>query len=117
MDVSMAIINLNSPNSDALQAFYRDVVQVPQVPGTPRFAAGDAMFIIDSHSEVTGKAENPARWLLNFKVNDLAGETQRLKDAGVPCIREMGRQEWGGVMSTFVDPDGNYFQLIDWPDH
>jgi predicted enzyme related to lactoylglutathione lyase len=70
------------------------------------------MFVVDGHSELSGPTKEPARVLINFVVDDLPAEEQRLKDAGVECIRSQGREFWGGVISTFVDPDGNYFQLM-----
>ena len=45
--------------------------------------------------------------------NDLAAEHARLDAAGVPVHRKMGREEWGGVISTFEDPDGHYFQRME----
>ena len=50
--------------------------------------------------------------LINFFVDDLAAEQARLEGLGVKFIRTAGREEWGGVISTFLDPDGNYCQLI-----
>ena len=51
--------------------------------------------------------------LLNFMVDDLAAEQKRLEAQGVKFIRTAGKEYWGGVISTFVDPDGNYPQLIE----
>ena len=33
--------------------------------------------------------------------------------AGAKVIRDRGKEYWGGIISTFEDPDGNYFQLIE----
>jgi predicted enzyme related to lactoylglutathione lyase len=52
--------------------------------------------------------------LINFFVDDLAAEQKRLKDQGVKFIREEGKEYWGGSISTFLDPDGNYCQLIQY---
>ena len=38
---------------------------------------------------------------------------QRLEEQGVTFIRTAGRETWGGIISTFTDPDGNYLQLIE----
>jgi predicted enzyme related to lactoylglutathione lyase len=51
--------------------------------------------------------------LLDFFVDDLAAEQKRLEAAGVKFIRTAGKEPWGGVISTFLDPDGNYCQLIE----
>jgi len=52
--------------------------------------------------------------LLNFFVEDLAAEQARLEGHGVEFVRKAGKEYWGGVISTFVDPDGNYCQLIEY---
>ena len=58
-------------------------------------------------------AKEPQRALINFMVEDLKAEQSRLKAAGVQFIREEGKEEWGGTISTFLDPDGNYCQLVE----
>ena len=52
--------------------------------------------------------------LIDFFVEDIAAEQARLKSHGVKFIREEGKEHWGGVISTFLDPDGNYCQLIQY---
>lgn len=51
--------------------------------------------------------------LINMFVEDIAAEQARLQAQGVTFIREQGKEYWGGVISTFLDPDGNYLQLIE----
>lgn len=46
-------------------------------------------------------------------VADLQSEQARLEKSGVKFIRNAEREYWGGVISTFLDPDGNYCQLIE----
>jgi len=70
--------------------------------------------IIDGHSEIHGPTKEPPRVLLNLMVDDLAAEQSRLEGQGVRFIRTAGREYWGGVISTFLDPDGNYIQLIEY---
>ena len=81
--------------------------------GPNAFNAGGTTFLIDGHSEVSGKNSDPPRVLINFFVDDLTAEQARLESASVEFIRKAGKEEWGGVISTFVDPDGNYGQLIE----
>jgi uncharacterized glyoxalase superfamily protein PhnB len=106
------ITNVNSENAEDLIRFYQETVGLERDPNSGGFLVGDGMFVVDGHSEIKGQTKEPARVLVNFVVDDLPGEEQRLKDAGVECIRSQGREFWGGVISTFVDPDGNYFQLM-----
>lgn len=115
MKVNQFIVNVTSEQPEALTAFYRDVVELPPQAdmGPGAFDMSGAVFIIDGHSEVHGPAKEPQRWLFSFFVDDLAAEQRRLEERGVKFIRTAGREEWGGVISTFLDPDGNYGQLIE----
>jgi len=84
----------------------------PQI-GDGAFIVGEgAAFVIDGHSETRGAAKEPQRALINFWVDDVQAERERLEAAGVTFIRKEGIEYWGGVISTFLDPDGNYCQLM-----
>ena len=115
MKVTQCIVNVNSGDPDKLVTFYRDVIGLEPNPdmGPNAFNAGGTMFLIDGHSEVSGKNNDAPRTLINFFVEDLSAEQARLEGAGVEFVRTAGKEEWGGVISTFVDPDGNYGQLIE----
>ena len=115
MAVSSFLINVTSEQPERLFKFYADVVGLPRNTDMGEFAlmAGPTPFLIDGHSDVKGGAKEPARVLMDFFVDDLAAEQKRLEDQGVKFIRKAGKEEWGGVISTFVDPDGNYGQLIE----
>jgi predicted enzyme related to lactoylglutathione lyase len=116
MQVTQFILNVTSDDPERLGEFYRNVVQLepnPQV-GEHAFKIGEgATFIIDGHSETKGKAKEPHRVLIDFMVDDIAAEEARLEAEGVTFIRKQGREYWGGVISTFLDPDGNYAQLME----
>ena len=116
MNVNSLIVNVNSGDPDRLTSFYRETVQLPPQegmgPGAFQLGGENAVFIIDGHSEVSGKAKEPPRVLINFMVDSAADETARLEAAGVPVVRRLGVQDWGGIISTFTDPDGNYFQVM-----
>ena len=114
MKVNQLILTVTSEDPDRLAAFYADTVGLPKNPdvGERAFTAGGTIFLIDGHSETKGAAKEPHRMLINFFVDDLAAEQRRLEGQGVRFIRTAGREQWGGVISTFLDPDGNYCQLI-----
>src|SRR5215213_3223880 len=115
MKVTSFILNVTSEQPERLKAFFRDTVQLqphPQI-GDGAFTVGDgAAFVIDGHSETKGTAKEPQRALINFWVDDVQSERERLEAAGVTFIRKEGTEYWGGVISTFLDPDGNYCQLM-----
>jgi predicted enzyme related to lactoylglutathione lyase len=111
----MFAVMRHSGEADRLRDFFRNVLGLsddfPHL-GNP-FMAGETAIYIGSHSEVHGAARESARTMLNLFVGDLAAEQKRLEDRGVTFIRSAGKEYWGGVISTFVDPDGNYLQLIE----
>jgi len=108
-------INITSEQPDRLIAFYRDVLQLTPEPeiGEGAFDVGGTSLLIDGHSETRGPAKEPQRVLINFFVDDIDAEQARLEAQGVEFFRDKGREYWGGVISTFRDPDGNYLQFIE----
>jgi predicted enzyme related to lactoylglutathione lyase len=115
MNVTSFNINVTSEHPERLAAFYRDIVGLTpnEQMGDGAFDVAGAAFLIDGHSETKGDTKEPQRMLINFFVEDLAAEQQRLEAEGVRFIRTAGKEYWGGLISTFVDPDGNYAQLIE----
>ncbi len=116
MQVNSISIQLASPDPKRLVEFYRDVVQLPvdDTMGEVAFKLGDAgtLFLVD-HSQVTGPTREPARTIIDLHVSGIEAEHDRLKAAGVQFTRDKGVEFWGGIISTFNDPDGNIVQLID----
>ena len=116
MAVSSFLINITSEQPERLTKFYADVLGLPRNKdmGESAFMVGPTPFLIDGHSDVHGPAKEPQRALLDFFVDDLAAEQKRMEGLGVKFIRTAGKEEWGGTISTFLDPDGNYCQLIEY---
>ena len=116
MQVDTISIQLASDNPAKLVAFYRDVVQLPvdDTMGEVAFKLGPAatLFIVP-HSEVSGPAREPARAILDLHIQGIDAEQARLDAAGVQFSRRKGVEYWGGVISTFADPDGNTVQLME----
>jgi uncharacterized glyoxalase superfamily protein PhnB len=110
MDVTGAVINITSENTERLEACYRDVLQLPRAEemGEWAFRARPLELIIDGHSETRRPTAEPSRVLINLVVADVVGERERLKAAGVAFTPE--REPWGGTIATMRDPDGGYVQ-------
>ena len=114
MQVSQFILNIASERPNALFKFYRDVLALPEAAIPCSVRAGGALIMFDSHSQVHGGAREPQRYLINLQVEDIALEQARIEAQGVTFIRRKGREHWGGIISTFLDPDGNYVQLVQY---
>ena len=117
MNVTSISLQLASDDPGRLVSFYRDTVGLPVVEGMGDHAfslGGESVLFLVDHSQVSGPTREPARAILDLHVADFDGEHLRLKAAGVHFSREKGVEYWGGVISTFNDPDGNIIQLIDY---
>ncbi len=71
---------------------------------------GNTYFTIGKHSEVKGKTNEPQRVILNFATEKVKDEFARIKQVGAQVIKEPYELE-GNWITTFADPDGNYFQI------
>jgi len=116
MNVEQFVINVNSEQPERLTSFYKDIVGLtPRFDITPgAFMVGSSSFvalIVEGHNEVKGSTREPARVLLNFVVDDVIAEQQRLESQGVHFTRPAYTEAGVGVFATFADPDGNCCQL------
>ena len=116
MEIQEISIQLATEKPHELLAFYRDVVGLPVVEGMGdhalRLGPSGVLFLVD-HSEVRGRTPEPARAIIDLHVSDLDAQQERLEAAGVKFLRSKGVEYWGGVISTFEDPDGNRIQMIE----
>ena len=109
-------IQLASPDRERLYAFYRDIVQLPlreNMGPDNLILTADATLAIVDHSGVSGSTREPARVIVDVWVDDIESEHARLSAAGVKFTRDKGFEFWGGIISTFNDPDGNIVQIIE----
>lgn len=109
-------VMLGSENSKKLAQFYTKVLGEPGWAENDWYAynAGGANLVIGPHSEVKGTNKSPARIMITFDTVDVRKEFERIKAAGAKVIAkpyQPGKDESGGWIATFADPDGNYFQL------
>lgn len=114
------MLNLNSIMVGSEQAkvmaqFYAKVFdKKPDMEdgGFSGWTVGSTFFGVGEHSEVTGKAKEPQRMIINLETKEVKEEFERIsKIEGATVIKEpyeMG----GGWIATIADPDGNYFQLM-----
>ena len=102
----------------AMARFYRDTLGL-----TPRSAKDDfinfdwqgARLSVGVHNRVHGPSRDPLRVMIHLTVADIRAVHARLARAGVVFTRAPEREEWGGWVATFADPDGNTLQLMQLP--
>ena len=111
-------INIWTRDLERLQIFYRDTLKLPLHSDHGDFVVfcfGGMRLNLGLHDEVEGATKDPYRIMINFGVQDIHSEHQRLVSKGVNFIRHPQKERWGGWVATFPDPDGNLLQLLDLP--
>lgn len=81
--------------------------------GFSGWMVGNGFLSIGAHTDIKGKAKEPARQIMFFETSDVKGEFTRIKDLGAEVIAApyQPNPEGDFWLATFADPDGNYFQL------
>jgi predicted enzyme related to lactoylglutathione lyase len=91
--VTNFLLNITSEDPERLKAFYGDVIGLEKNAdmGDDAFhAGGGATLAIDGHSETKGGTKEPQRYLIDFFVEDVKSERERLEAKGVNFIRKEG---------------------------
>jgi predicted enzyme related to lactoylglutathione lyase len=112
--LTLSSVMIGSAQPRVLAAYYEKVLGRPAdwTEGDwYGWQLGSVHFSIGAHSEVSGKAKEPQRLILNFETTDVKGEYGRIKSLGATVIKEPYEME-GAWIATFADPDGNYYQLM-----
>jgi predicted enzyme related to lactoylglutathione lyase len=102
----------------AMAHFYRDALGL-----MPRSAKSDFInfdwsgvrLSVGVHDQVRGASRESSRIMINLTVADIRAVHERLSRAGVVFSRDPAREDWGGWVATFADPDGNILQLMQLP--
>ena len=55
--------------------------------------------------------------MINFDTPDISGLSNKLIDNDIECLRRPEREQWGGIVATFRDPDGNIIQFLQQPEN
>lgn len=112
--LNLASVMIGSSKPEVLGEFYEKVFQrKPDMDGDGWYgwSVGDAFLTIGPHSEIKGKSKEPPRIMFNLETDEVEDEFDRIKDLGAKIITEP-YELGGGIIATFADPDGNYFQLM-----
>jgi predicted enzyme related to lactoylglutathione lyase len=102
----------------AMARFYRDTLGL--VPRSDKadfisFDWGGVRLSVSIHDRLRGTSRDPLRLMVNLTVADIGAVHDRLVRAGVVFTRVPEREDWGGWVATFADPDGNVLQLMQLP--
>src|SRR4030042_2794873 len=115
-------LNIFSEDAKKLARFYQDKVGLKttleaemgesdeEVYGF-EIGDGNGLYMMD-HSKVKGKNSQPDRIIFNLEVDNIEDEVAKLDKAGVKKIQDVYHVQGYGLIATFEDADGNYFQLV-----
>ena len=111
---------ISSPNAKKLADFYKslgfkinkmgDIGESGEQLFEIKMSSGSAIYIAD-HSKIKGKNTQPDRLIFNIEVDDIEKEVKRIKKKLKPK-KDIYHMEGYGLISTFKDIDGNFFQLV-----
>ena len=112
-------ILIGSEDPKRLAEYYTKLFGAPgwDQDGYVGWQLGAGFLTVGPHDRVKGRNESPGRILWNLETPDVRGEFARMKEAGASVVQEPytpdGMDDAGeGLIATFEDPDGNYFQLM-----
>src|SRR3989338_2997321 len=118
---ALEAVLLSSDDAANLAKFYREVVGLKQSAemeigdkgekGYDFDIKGTGLYILD-HSGIKGKNPQGARVMFNLEVDDIEKEVARLDSANVIKVQDTYHIEDYGLIATFEDVDGNYFQFV-----
>ena len=109
---------IGTENTQRLRDYYTKLFGKPNWDEGGYFGwqIGTGSVTIGPHDQVKGKNTAPGRLIWNIETDDVKGQFQKLKAAGATVVKEPyqmgeppGQQMW---ITTFSDPDNNYFQLM-----
>src|SRR3990167_4197256 len=112
---------ISSEDAKTLAKFYREVIGLKQNSEMEMGDRGEKAYEFDlkgtnlvvmDHSGIKGQNPQGARIMFNLEVDDIEKEFARVKKEGVKVIQEVYHVEDYGLIATFEDADGNYFQFV-----
>ena len=109
--MQLSSIIIATSDKARLRTFYHELLGVPFNAQGKLESAGIVLHPA-RHSHVQGPPIEPYRVMLTFAVADIQATAAELRAKGVIFSRDPAQEVWGGWLATFLDPDGNYLQLI-----
>jgi predicted enzyme related to lactoylglutathione lyase len=109
---------IGSENPKRLVDYYTKLFGKPNWDegGYVGWLIGSGSVTVAPHDQVKGKNTTSGRLIWNIETADVKGQFEKFKAAGATVVKEPyqmgeapGQEAW---ITTFADPDNNYFQLM-----
>ena len=111
MTATLSSLLLGSTDPARLRDWYRRAFAPRPGEDEEVLDLGDVVLIVEPRDDVAPTNPEPGRFIVNFHVDDAAAAAKHLDDLGVTWLVELEERE-PGWFGTFLDPDGNYVQII-----
>jgi predicted enzyme related to lactoylglutathione lyase len=116
MNLKLNSILIGSQDPQPLVEYYTKLFGEPGWSdfGYTGWQIGGGAITVGPHDQVKGKNAEPGRVIWNIETADVKSEFDRFVEAGATVVQEpySPGDEESGLIATFADPDGNYFQLM-----
>ena len=92
-------------------AFYRDVLGLPlryESPGWSEFATEGTTLALHPAGELGAGHCQPG-----FVVDDISAFHQKAEANGMKCVMPPKKQDFGGVLAAYADPDGLILSVME----
>lgn len=107
---TLGSILLGTTRPVELRDWYRKTL-APEHDGDGPIDLGGFGLVIEARDDVDPKNTEPGRMILNLHVDDIAKVELQLRAADVEWLVPVEDRPFAKI-GTFLDPDGNYLQLI-----
>lgn len=111
-----SIVIATPDNDEAMSKFYTDILGFVKNEFGGYEKHGLTLYF-DRHSKAAKTNPEAFRHMLTLQVPDIKVVYADLKEKGLTFVREIESEDWGGQFATFVDPDGNFVQIVQMPSH
>jgi predicted enzyme related to lactoylglutathione lyase len=109
--MKLGSIIISTSNKERMKQFYHDILGIP-FNAQGKLESQGIILHPANHSAIQSAPGEPYRIMLTFDVTDIHQTTEDLQQQGVSFVRLPEQEQWGGWIATFLDPDGNYLQLL-----
>jgi hypothetical protein len=112
----LASILLGTTRPAELREWYLRAL-APDHEGDGPIDLGGFGLVIEQRADIDAKNNEPGRVIFNFHVEDIDAVEAQLRKAGVEWLVPVEDRPFARI-GTFLDPDGNYLQLVEFkPGH
>ncbi len=102
---------ISTSDKERMKRFYHDILGVP-FNAAGKLESQGVIIHPAFHDAIHQPPIEPYRVMMTFDVEDVHLAASRLQAQGVIFMRQSEQKSWGGWIATFLDPDGNYLQLL-----